>query len=75
MLAWLPPGQDAGDAPLAGRGDARSTSREAQRRLVEGQEKFLVRGSLENEEARRLFREAIDLDPTFARAYAGLAMT
>jgi len=35
----------------------------------------LVRSATENAEARKLFREAIDLDPTFARAYAGLAMT
>ena len=40
-----------------------------------GQEKVLVRQSRENAEARSLFRKAIDLDPTFARAYSGLAMT
>jgi adenylate cyclase len=36
---------------------------------------FLVRGNDENKEARALYRKAIELDPKFARAYAGLAMT
>ena len=36
---------------------------------------FLVRRSDENAAARELYRKAIELDPSFARAYAGLAMT
>jgi DNA-binding winged helix-turn-helix (wHTH) protein/TolB-like protein/Flp pilus assembly protein TadD len=36
---------------------------------------FLARGALENEQARELYRRAIEIDPGFARAYAGLAMT
>jgi DNA-binding winged helix-turn-helix (wHTH) protein/Flp pilus assembly protein TadD len=48
---------------------------EAQALLVRGQARLLARTAAENQEARALFREAIDRDPTFARAYAGLAMT
>jgi tetratricopeptide (TPR) repeat protein len=36
---------------------------------------FLVRRSEDNERARALYRRAIERDPKFARAYAGLAMT
>jgi DNA-binding winged helix-turn-helix (wHTH) protein/TolB-like protein/Flp pilus assembly protein TadD len=36
---------------------------------------FLLRTSEDNEEARALYRKAIELDPKFARAYASLAMT
>ena len=47
----------------------------AQQLLARAQSRLLVRNATENVEARKLFREAIDVDPTFARAYAGLAMT
>jgi adenylate cyclase len=40
-----------------------------------GQAALLVRRSAENEAARAMFRRAIELDATFARAYSGLALT
>jgi DNA-binding winged helix-turn-helix (wHTH) protein/TolB-like protein/Tfp pilus assembly protein PilF len=43
--------------------------------FLRAQSLFLVRGREQNEQARALYRSAIDLDPEFARAYAGLAMT
>ncbi len=43
--------------------------------FLRGQSAVLVRGQAENDLARDLYRKAIELDPAFARAYAGLAMT
>ncbi len=43
--------------------------------FLRGQALFLVRRSEENEAARALYRKALESDPKFARAYAGLAMT
>ena len=43
--------------------------------FVRGQSLLLVRREAENERARQLFRQAIDLDPSFARAYGGLALS
>lgn len=43
--------------------------------FLEAQGLFLARGARENERARELYRRAIEIDPRFARAYAGLAMT
>jgi DNA-binding winged helix-turn-helix (wHTH) protein/TolB-like protein/Tfp pilus assembly protein PilF len=40
-----------------------------------GQMALIVRQQAENETAREMFRRAIELDPSFARAYAGLALT
>ena len=40
-----------------------------------GQIALIVRQQAENETARGMFRRAVELDPTFARAYAGLALT
>ena len=40
-----------------------------------GQSELLARMQPRNEEARRMFQRAIDLDATFARAYSGLALT
>jgi adenylate cyclase len=40
-----------------------------------GQMALLVRQQAENDTAREMFRRAIELDPSFARAYAGLALT
>ena len=40
-----------------------------------GQAALLVRRKSGNDEARQLFRRAIDLDAMFARAYSGLALT
>ena len=43
--------------------------------FLRGQAQFLVRHAVDNEAARASYRKAIELDPGFARAYAGLAMT
>jgi TolB-like protein/DNA-binding winged helix-turn-helix (wHTH) protein/Flp pilus assembly protein TadD len=43
--------------------------------FLRAQALFLVRNPADNEAARAAYRKAIELDPTFARAYAGLAMT
>ena len=40
-----------------------------------GQMALIVRQQAENETAREMFRRAIELDPSFARAYSGLALT
>lgn len=50
-------------------------SLEAYDEFLRAQERFLVRGPRENAEAREHYRKAIELDPGFARAYAGLALT
>lgn len=43
--------------------------------FLRAQSQFLVRSARDNETARASYRKAIELDPAFARAYAGLAMT
>jgi TolB-like protein/DNA-binding winged helix-turn-helix (wHTH) protein/Tfp pilus assembly protein PilF len=43
--------------------------------FLRGQAKFLVRRTEENRQARAFYAKALELDPKFARAYAGLAMT
>jgi DNA-binding winged helix-turn-helix (wHTH) protein/TolB-like protein/Flp pilus assembly protein TadD len=43
--------------------------------FLRAQALLLVRGVEANERARTLYRSALELDPKFARAYAGLAMT
>ena len=43
--------------------------------FLRAQALLLVRGIDANERARALYRSALELDPKFARAYAGLAMT
>ena len=50
-------------------------SLEAYDLFLRAQSLFLVRGARENAEARELYRQALALDPRFARAYAGLALT
>ncbi|HVC11362.1 MAG TPA: tetratricopeptide repeat protein [Burkholderiales bacterium] len=50
-------------------------SLEAYDDFLRGQALFLVRGSDENLRARAYYEKALALDPEFARAYAGLAMT
>ena len=50
-------------------------SLEAYDDFLRGQALFLVRRVDENEAARALYRKALELDPEFARAYAGVAMT
>jgi TolB-like protein/Tfp pilus assembly protein PilF len=48
---------------------------EAYEYFQRGQSALLVRDKANNETAREMFRRAIALDPAFARAYAGLALT
>jgi len=43
--------------------------------FLRAQTRFLARQAEDNDAARALYRKALDLDPKFARAYAGLAMT
>ncbi|MEO8849390.1 MAG: winged helix-turn-helix domain-containing protein [Casimicrobiaceae bacterium] len=43
--------------------------------FLHGQALLLVRQAGDNDAARALYRNAVALDPNFARAYAGLAMT
>ncbi len=43
--------------------------------FLRGQSQFLVRQAAANDAARESYRKAIEADPAFARAYAGLAMT
>jgi DNA-binding winged helix-turn-helix (wHTH) protein/TolB-like protein/Tfp pilus assembly protein PilF len=43
--------------------------------FLRGKAAFLARQSEENTIAREMYRKAIELDPAFARAYAGLALT
>ena len=50
-------------------------SLEAYDDFLRAQALFLVRRSEDNERARDYYRKALELDPNFARAYAGLAMT
>ena len=50
-------------------------SLEAYDHFLRGQALFLVRRVQDNEEARDHYRKALEVDPKFARAYAGLAMT
>jgi adenylate cyclase len=43
--------------------------------FLRGRAAFLARLQPENDTAKEMYRKAIELDPTFARAYAGLALT
>ncbi|MGZ9006300.1 MAG: winged helix-turn-helix domain-containing protein, partial [Burkholderiales bacterium] len=52
-----------------------TNSPEAYEYFLRGQALFLVRRTDENHQARALYSKALELDPKFARAYAGLAMT
>ena len=52
-----------------------TNSPEAYEHFLRGQALFLVRRTQENHQARALYAKALELDPKFARAYAGLAMT
>ena len=52
-----------------------TNSPEAYEHFLRGQALFLVRRTDENQQARALYSKALELDPKFARAYAGLAMT
>src|SRR5688572_4711076 len=48
---------------------------EAYDHFLRAQALFLARSPGQNLEARELYRRAIEIDPRFARAYAGLSMT
>jgi DNA-binding winged helix-turn-helix (wHTH) protein/TolB-like protein/Tfp pilus assembly protein PilF len=73
-LAEVLPGKLAGAA--RGQNARRYTrSLEAYDAFLRAQARFLVRHAEANDEARALYRKALELDPKFARAYAGLAMT
>lgn len=48
---------------------------EAYDAFLRGQRALMARDRAENDRARQWYREAIRLDPGFARAYAGLAMS
>ncbi len=47
----------------------------AYERFLQAQSLLLVRSKAENRKARQLYRQAIDLDPSFGRAYGGLALS
>jgi len=57
------------------RAKAYTRSLEAYDQFLRGQSLFLVRQPADNEQARAFYMRAIERDPRFARAYAGLAMT
>jgi len=73
-LTELLPGKltDAARRELAGR---HTRNLEAYDWFLRAQALLLARQAAVNEEARALYRKALELDPKFARAYAGLAMT
>jgi TolB-like protein/DNA-binding winged helix-turn-helix (wHTH) protein/Tfp pilus assembly protein PilF len=48
---------------------------EAYELFLRGQGELLVRQERANRNARRMYQRAIELDPAFARAYAGLALS
>ena len=50
-------------------------SLEAYENFLRAQSALIIRSKAENEIARQLYSKAIQLDPNFARAYAGLALT
>jgi len=52
-----------------------TTSLDAYDAFLRAQSRFLARQADDNAAARALYRRALDIDPKFARAYAGLAMT
>lgn len=52
-----------------------TTSVQGYELFLRAQSLLLVRRARENEEARGLFRQAIAMDPSFARAYGGLALS
>ncbi|MDQ3447330.1 MAG: winged helix-turn-helix domain-containing protein [Pseudomonadota bacterium] len=48
---------------------------DAYEHFLRAQAALLTRERADNEKARELYRKAIEIDPAFARAYAGLALT
>jgi adenylate cyclase len=63
------------EAELRRMAQRHTSNLEAYKYFQRGQAALLVRRKAENETARELFRRAIALDGSFARAYAALALT
>jgi DNA-binding winged helix-turn-helix (wHTH) protein/TolB-like protein/Tfp pilus assembly protein PilF len=63
------------DAALEQRAVRYTRSRDAYDAFARGQALFLVRQADDNQQARAFYLKAVEHDPLFARAYAGLAMT
>jgi TolB-like protein/Tfp pilus assembly protein PilF len=63
------------DAELRRMAQRHTSNLEAYKHFQRGQAALLVRRKAENETAREMFRRAIALDASFARAYAALALT
>jgi DNA-binding winged helix-turn-helix (wHTH) protein/TolB-like protein len=73
LLEHLPAKIDEAEQRRRARPYTRSA--EAYELFLRGQALFLARSRDDNQRARALYTSALDLDPGFARAYAGLAMT
>ncbi len=63
------------DAELLRNARPYTRSLEAYEYFLRAQSALIVRRRAENDVARQLYSKAIQLDPAFARAYAGLALT
>lgn len=64
-----------GEAELRRMAQRHTRNLQAYEHFQHGQAALLLRQKSGNETARLMFRRAIDLDKTFARAYSGLALT
>jgi len=73
-IAAVLPGK-LGDAARQRMAQRYTRSLEAYDWFLRAQARFLARQADDNDAARAFYRKALDLDPKFARAYAGLAMT
>ncbi|HXK07643.1 MAG TPA: tetratricopeptide repeat protein [Verrucomicrobiae bacterium] len=73
LMAQLP--GKISDAELRQAAKRYTSNPEAYEYFLRAQALFLARRPEENDRARVLFQKALDLDPQFTRAYAGLAMT
>jgi len=63
------------DAEVRRRARPYTKNLEAYEHFLRAQSALIVRRKPQNEAARQLYEKAIALDPSFARAYAGLALT
>jgi TolB-like protein/DNA-binding winged helix-turn-helix (wHTH) protein len=63
------------EAELRRMAQRHTRSLEAYEHFLRGQAAMLARTRVANETARSHYRKAMEIDPTFARAYAGLAFT
>jgi DNA-binding winged helix-turn-helix (wHTH) protein/TolB-like protein/cytochrome c-type biogenesis protein CcmH/NrfG len=63
------------DAELRRRARPYTSNLQAYEYFLRAQSELLVRRKSENDAAREMYLKAIELDPTFARARAGLALT